>query len=69
MDRLQELIGALSDRKVQDRTYFAKQTRMCKLCNKPAVAFNSTFSEYEYRLSTICEDCQSYFGIGFDRSV
>jgi hypothetical protein len=61
MDRLSELIAVLSDRKVQARTLHAKLTHICKICKRPAIAFKNGFSEYEYGLSTICEDCQIYF--------
>ena len=67
MDRLNELIGILSDKKVQDGTFHARQARICKICKRPAVSFKSTFSESEYKVSTICEDCQVYFGISHDR--
>jgi len=63
MDRLHELIAILSDKQVMDRTFQARQEQICKICQKPVAAFTNTFSEYEYSLSTICEDCQKYFGI------
>lgn len=66
MDRLKELIDVLSDEKVEERTFRSRQAHTCKICQKPAVTFTSEFSECEYRLSAICEDCQKYFDIGFN---
>lgn len=61
MGRLRELIDVLSDQNVQARTFRAKRTRICKICQKPAVVFESPFSRKEYQLSTICESCQKYY--------
>jgi hypothetical protein len=63
MDRLHELISVLSDREVQARTFYARHICICKICQKPAKTFKSPFSEHEYRLSAICEECQNYFSI------
>lgn len=43
MDRLQELIGALSDKDVLSRSYAAKHSHLCKICAKPteSLAFSS----------------------------
>ena len=61
MDRLQELIGALSDKDVLARSYAAKHNRMCKICAKPAKSFRTRFSELEYSISSICQACQDYY--------
>ena len=61
MGRLRELIEVLSDQNVQARTYLSKRTHVCKICQKPAEAFESPFSRVEYQLSTICESCQKYY--------
>ena len=61
MCRLQELIEILSDENVQVRTYEAKRLHICKICKRPAVEFETSFSKFEYRLSTICEACQNYY--------
>lgn len=61
MGKLRELIDALSDKKVQARTHRARQDQTCKICQNPVGSFETPFSEYEYRLSTICEACQRYF--------
>lgn len=61
MGRLQELIEVLSDQNVQARTFHAKRTRVCKICQKSAEVFDSPSSRVEYQLSTICESCQKYY--------
>ena len=61
MGRLRELIEVLSDQDVQARTYLAKRTRVCKICQRPADVFESPSSRVEYQLSTICESCQKYY--------
>jgi len=67
MDRLRELIEVLSRKKVQNRTYQAKQDSICKICKNPAISFETNLSEYEYKVSGICEDCQRYFQIKPDQ--
>ncbi len=61
MDRLQELIGALSDKDVLSRSYAAKHNHVCKICAKPARSFRTPFSELEYSISSICQACQDYY--------
>ena len=61
MDRISELIGALSDEAVIARSFHAKKENTCKICGKPAIFFRTPFSELEYSLSTICQACQDYY--------
>ena len=61
MDRIRELIGALSDEAVIARSLIARRQRTCKICGKPATFFRTSFSEMEYRLSSICQECQDYY--------
>ena len=61
MDRICELIGALSDEAVIARSFHAKQERTCKICGKPAAFFRTPFSELEYSISSICQVCQDYY--------
>jgi len=61
MDRLQELIEALSDKEVQARTLSAKANQKCKICGHPAETFLTPLARLEYLLSIICEDCQNYY--------
>jgi hypothetical protein len=61
MDRIRELIEVLSDKKVQDRTFWAKSTQSCKICGQPADQFFSDISKFEYLVSKICQDCQYYY--------
>ena len=61
MDRIKELIGALSDKEVLMRSYAAKHNQLCKLCNRPAKSFRTPFAELEYRISSICQACQDYY--------
>jgi hypothetical protein len=61
MDRIEELIGALSDKEVLLRSYAAKHNHVCKICNRPAKSFRTPFSELEYSISSICQACQDYY--------
>ena len=61
MDRIQELIDALSDERVQGRTLISKANQTCKICEKPADKFLSAASKFEFLVSHICEDCQQYY--------
>ncbi len=61
MDRIEELIGALSDKEVLLRSYAAKHNHVCKICTKPAKSFRTPFAELEYRISSICQACQDYY--------
>ena len=61
MDRIQELIEVLSDKEVQERTFLAKSTQTCKICGQPADEFLSDSSKFEYTVSKICQNCQSYY--------
>jgi hypothetical protein len=68
MDRIQELIGALADKEVILRGRLAKASGMCKICNKPATFFRTPFSELEYSISAICQDCQDYYFMNHGQS-
>lgn len=61
MDRIEELIGALSDKEVLLRSYAAKHNQLCKICAQPAKSFRTPFSELEYSISSICQACQDYY--------
>lgn len=61
MDRLQELIEVLGDKTVASRGHVAKHQKTCKICCRPATHFRTDFSELEYRLSSICQECQDYY--------
>jgi hypothetical protein len=61
MDRIQELIGVLSDKDVLLRSYAARYNHMCKICKRPAKSFRTPIAELEYRISSICQACQDYF--------
>ena len=61
MDRIGELIHALADKAVAERSRTAKETRTCKICGEPADHFRSPFSELEYSISSICQACQDYY--------
>jgi hypothetical protein len=64
MDSLEELIGALSDKEILFRSHAAKHNHMCKICARPATSFRTPFSEFEYRVSSICQACHDcYFSI------
>jgi hypothetical protein len=63
MQLLNELIRALSEPEVSLRDTFARSTHICKICGKPARRFRDGISEFEYRVSAICQQCQDrYFG-------
>jgi hypothetical protein len=61
MDRLEELIGALSDKAVLSRSHAARHNHLCKICAKPADSFRTPFSKLEYSISSICQACQDYY--------
>ena len=61
MGKIQELIGVLSDDRVQDRALISKSNRTCKICERPATDFLSAASEFEFQVSQICEACQNYY--------
>jgi hypothetical protein len=61
MDRIKEFIAILSDKNVQARTSGAKHNQTCKICKRPADQFISKSSEFEYMISGICEQCQTYY--------
>ena len=61
MDRIKELIGALSDKEVLLRSYAAKHNQLCKICARPAASFRTPFSKLEYSISSICQACQDYY--------
>ena len=61
MDRIGELIRALSDREVMMRSYVARVNHTCKICEKPATSFRTHFAEIEYTISAICQACQDYY--------
>jgi hypothetical protein len=68
MDRIKELIGALSDNAVVLRGHAARAQGTCKICGKPATSFRTPFSELEYSISSICQACQDYYYLRDDRS-
>jgi CRISPR/Cas system-associated protein Cas10 (large subunit of type III CRISPR-Cas system) len=61
MDKIQEFIEILSDKHIENRTNYAKSSQTCKICGMPADKFLSASSEFEYAVSTICEECQVYY--------
>ncbi len=61
MDKIQKLIGVLSDDRVQKRALLSKSNQTCKICERPAKKFLSKLSEFEFQVSQICEDCQNYY--------
>jgi hypothetical protein len=61
MNRLQDLIDTLSDEQVILRGYQARRTGICKICSQPANSFRTPFSELEYQISSICQQCQDYY--------
>ncbi|MGD8833573.1 MAG: hypothetical protein PVJ84_06415 [Desulfobacteraceae bacterium] len=61
MDRIHELIEVLGDKAVISRGLAAKEEKICKICGKPAKHFRTTFSEFEFSLSSICQSCQDYY--------
>lgn len=61
---MNELIEILSDPSTNVRQSRAKAARTCKICDQPADHFRDATSEFEYLVSTICQDCQDkYFKI------
>jgi hypothetical protein len=68
METLDELIEALSTPEVSVRNGRARATCTCKLCGEPARRFRDAVSEFEYRISAICQRCQDrYFYCGNER--
>ncbi|MGD8837819.1 MAG: hypothetical protein PVJ19_22965 [Desulfobacteraceae bacterium] len=61
MDKIQELIGVLSDDRVRNRKQISKSNHTCIICEQPAEKFLSASSEFEFKVSQICEDCQNYY--------
>lgn len=61
MEKISEFIAILSDKNIQQRTADAKTNRLCKICRQPVSDFLDARSEFEYQISTICEECQSYY--------
>lgn len=61
MEKIQEFISILSDKKIQQRTANAKTNRLCKICGQPVRDFLNAKSEFEYQISAICEECQNYY--------
>jgi len=61
MVRIRELINVLSDKQVQQRTRYSRLNQTCKICTKPADKFLSTASKFEFLVSNICQDCQTYY--------
>jgi hypothetical protein len=67
MEALEELIKVLSDPQVSIRNGWARATHTCKICEKNALKFRNASSEFEYRISAICQNCQDkYFHYGND---
>jgi hypothetical protein len=61
MDRIQELIDALSDTDIILKSQIARSHHRCKICDQPAYFFRTPFSELEYSISAICQACQDYY--------
>ena len=61
MQSLNELIKALSEPEVSMRDAMARSTNTCKLCGKSARRFRDRISEFEYKVSAICQRCQDKF--------
>ena len=61
MEALNELIEVLSKPEVSNRDSFARSTHTCKLCGNSARWFRDAVSEFEYRVSAICQRCQDRF--------
>jgi len=61
MTTLNALIKALSEPEVSLRDASARATHTCKLCGGPARRFRNTLSEFEYRVSAICQNCQDRY--------
>ena len=61
MQSLNELIRALSEPEVSMRDSYARSTNTCKICGKSARRFRDSISEFEYKVSAICQRCQDKF--------
>ena len=61
MQSLNELIRALSEPEVNMRDSYARSTNTCKICGKSARRFRDSISEFEYKVSAICQRCQDKF--------
>ena len=61
MHKLNELISVLSEPAVHLRDTSARATHTCKICSGPARWFRNALSEFEYRVSAICQDCQDKY--------
>ena len=61
METLDELINILSDPEVSIRNCLARASGMCKLCGEDACNFRDAASEFEYRVSAICQNCQDKY--------
>ena len=61
MQSLNELIRALSEPDVSMRDSYARSTNTCKICGKSARRFRDSISEFEYKVSAICQRCQDKF--------
>jgi len=61
MNRIEELISVLDRQGVKARGLTAGAQGICKICEKPAVAFRTAQAKLEYKLSMICQSCQDYY--------
>jgi hypothetical protein len=61
MEKISEFIAILSDETIQERTINAKTNRLCKICDQPVSSFSDAKLEFEYQISAICGECQSYY--------
>lgn len=50
-----------SDKELVLRSYTAKSTGTCKICQQPAESFRTPVLELEYSISSICQACQDYY--------
>ena len=61
MQSLNDLIRALSEPEVSIRDTYARSTHTCKLCRRSARRFRDRVSEFEYKVSAICQRCQDKY--------
>ena len=61
METLDELIKVLSEPEVSLRNHRARATKTCKICGGRARWFRDAASEFEYKISAICQDCQDRY--------
>jgi hypothetical protein len=61
VEKIRELIGALSDEELIARSFIARRDRTCRIYGQPAEWFRTPFSELEYSLSSICQACRDYY--------